>query len=87
MDCTEDHNSPQINLPSFMGLISIKFLVKYSNSNLEKCSKCQKKYLRDYNTASAMLLMHNHGTGRKCENPNCKGDLHDTIINFGENLP
>lgn len=30
--------------------------------------------------------MHSHETGRKCEDPNCKGDMIDTIINFGENL-
>ena len=28
-----------------------------------------------------------HISGRLCENPACKGSLHDTIINFGENLP
>lgn len=27
-----------------------------------------------------------HKTGRKCDDPKCKGDLKDTIINFGENL-
>ena len=25
--------------------------------------------------------------GRKCDDPSCRGDLADTIINFGENLP
>ena len=25
--------------------------------------------------------------GRKCDDPKCGGDLADTIINFGENLP
>ena len=28
----------------------------------------------------------NHRTGRKCDQPNCKGFLKDTIINFGDNL-
>ena len=28
-----------------------------------------------------------HRTGRKCAGPTCNGALHDTIINFGENLP
>lgn len=28
--------------------------------------------------------MHDHKTGRKCV---CGGDLYDSIINFGENLP
>ena len=27
----------------------------------------------------------NHLTGRKCPNVGCKGDMRDTIINFGEN--
>ena len=27
-----------------------------------------------------------HKTGRKCDDPKCKGDLADSIINFGENL-
>lgn len=27
-----------------------------------------------------------HKTGRKCDDPACKGDLADTIINFKENL-
>lgn len=27
-----------------------------------------------------------HRTGRKCDQPNCKGFLKDTIINFGDNL-
>lgn len=31
--------------------------------------------------------VHDHNTGRKCDNPKCKGNLYDTIINFGENLP
>lgn len=28
-----------------------------------------------------------HNTGRKCDDPSCKGDLHDRIINFGESIP
>lgn len=28
-----------------------------------------------------------HVTSRKCDDPNCRGTLHDSIINFGENLP
>ena len=29
----------------------------------------------------------NHETSRQCDNPECRGQLHDSIINFGENLP
>ena len=28
-----------------------------------------------------------HTTSRKCDNPACNGQLNDSIINFGENLP
>lgn len=28
-----------------------------------------------------------HVTSRKCDDPNCRGSLYDSIINFGENLP
>ena len=31
--------------------------------------------------------MFDHTTSRLCDDPNCKGQLHDSIINFGENLP
>ena len=57
----------------------------HGNTNLEVCKKkgCGKQYLRDYRTRTAKNV-HDHKTGRKCE---CKGDLYDSIINFGENLP
>lgn len=29
----------------------------------------------------------NHATSRRCEDPNCRGVLNDSIINFGESLP
>lgn len=47
--------------------------------------KCGQEYFRDYRVRTARGV-HEHKTGRKCDNPNCKGDLKDTIINFGENL-
>ena len=28
-----------------------------------------------------------HTTSRVCDDPNCRGTLQDSIINFGENLP
>lgn len=28
-----------------------------------------------------------HTTSRQCDDPSCKGQLKDSIINFGENLP
>lgn len=41
--------------------------------------------MRDFRTRTAKNV-HDHKTTRKCDNPNCKGDLYDSIINFGENL-
>lgn len=53
---------------------------------MERCIKCGKEYLRDYDaTADYAYSVHDHRTGRKCVV--CEGELHDTIINFGENLP
>ena len=57
----------------------------HGNTNLEICIKCDKGYMRDYRTRTAQKV-HDHKTGRKCDNPKCGGDLKDTIINFGENL-
>lgn len=39
--------------------------------------------MRDYKCRTAQKV-HDHKTGRKCV---CGGDLYDSIINFGENLP
>ncbi|KAL4501444.1 hypothetical protein ABPG72_021251 [Tetrahymena utriculariae] len=58
----------------------------HGNTNLEKCSKCGKEYMRDFRVRTAQQV-HDHKTGRKCDNQQCKGDLFDSIINFGENLP
>ena len=41
--------------------------------------------MRDFRTRNAKHV-HDHKTGRKCDNPECKGDLMDSIINFKENL-
>ena len=56
----------------------------HGNTNLEKCRKCGKDYMRDFKVSNPQIK--GHGTGRKCDNGNCKGDLYDSIINFGENL-
>lgn len=42
--------------------------------------------MRDFRTRNSQKV-HNHETGRICDDPKCKGKLHDSIINFGENLP
>jgi NAD-dependent SIR2 family protein deacetylase len=56
----------------------------HGNMNLETCKKCHAKYLRDFDTDSDRS---NHYTGRRCDKPECRGQLRDSIINFGENLP
>ena len=56
----------------------------HGNSNLEICRSCKRNFLRDFRTRMAKGVF-DHETGRKCES--CGGDLLDTIVNFGENLP
>ena len=58
----------------------------HGNTNLERCKKCGHEYMRDYGTRNARHVF-SHETGRKCDNPKCRGDLLDSIVNFGENLP
>ncbi|KAJ7374686.1 hypothetical protein OS493_005028 [Desmophyllum pertusum] len=58
----------------------------HGNTYLEKCVKCGKKYMRDFRTRTARQV-HNHLTGRHCDNPQCAGPLIDSIINFNEDLP
>jgi NAD-dependent SIR2 family protein deacetylase len=57
----------------------------HGNTNLERCKKCHKEYLRDYRVRTAKKV-HDHDTGRNCDDPACRGMLMDSIINFGENL-
>ncbi|CAF4825446.1 unnamed protein product [Rotaria sp. Silwood1] len=66
------------------GLPSTLLAELHGNSNLETCKKCHTKYLRDYRTRTAKKV-HDHATTRKCTK--CGSILHDSIINFGENLP
>eukprot|EP01084_Bolivina_argentea_P173100 299814_1 len=61
----------------------------HGNSTLEVCHKCNKEYMRDYRCRNSFRKQssHDHKTGRYCTIPNCRGKLHDTIINFKESLP
>ena len=52
----------------------------HGNRCLEKCSKCNSQFLRDFRTREAKTV-HDHKTSRKCEK--CGGVLCDSIINFG----
>jgi len=56
----------------------------HGNTNLEICKNCGKNFIRDFHTRTASNVNY-HNTGRKCTV--CSGDLLDSIINFGENLP
>lgn len=58
----------------------------HGNTNMEKCLKCGLEYMRDFRTRTARAV-HNHLTGRRCDNPKCGGPLVDSIINFNEDLP
>ena len=57
----------------------------HGNRNKEECMKCGRDYMRDFAVRNARGTKE-HKTGRKCDDPACRGDLKDTIINFGENL-
>lgn len=58
----------------------------HGNTNMERCLKCGSRYMRDYRTRTAKKV-HDHLTGRSCDNPKCGGPLVDSIINFKEDLP
>ena len=59
----------------------------HGNTNLESCAKCGRQYMRDFRTRRASNSVHQHETGRRCDDDKCNGKLRDSIINFGENLP
>ncbi len=65
------------------GIPPEKLAELHGNVNLERCGTCGKEYMRDFEIGCSM----SHHTGRKCTVPGCSGDLFDSIINFGENLP
>ena len=57
----------------------------HGNTNLELCMKCGREHMRDFRVRTAQKAKE-HRTGRICDTPGCKGELKDTIINFGEGL-
>ena len=67
------------------GINPQKLAEVHGNTNLERCVKCKKEYMRDFRVRNANKV-HDHATGRICEDNDCKGQLIDSIINFGENL-
>lgn len=68
------------------GIHSDQLAELHGNTNLETCTKCGAKYLRDFDTRTALAVF-DHVTGRLCDDPSCRGQLIDSIINFGESLP
>ncbi|KAJ4127998.1 hypothetical protein NW768_008282 [Fusarium equiseti] len=85
-----------IPTPTHMALVELQRqgVMKYldgiselhGNSNRECCKDCGKEFIRDFRAvATYERTVHDHRTGRKCTQ--CGGNLHDTIINFGEFLP
>ena len=68
------------------GIPSEKISECHGNPNLEICTKCKKDYMRDKNVRKAGILPNEHLTGNKCDDPECKGALKDSIINYGDNL-
>ena len=67
------------------GIDPYKMAEVHGNTNLEMCSRCTKEHMRDYRTRTAQKV-HDHKTGRICDEPGCGGQLEDSIINFGDNL-
>jgi len=65
------------------GIPADKISELHGNTNLEYCTKCNKKIFRDYKCRNNTDV-HKHTTGRKCFD--CKSELKDSIINFNENL-
>ena len=67
------------------GIPPNKLVEVHGNTNLEICKKCNKEYMRDFRVRTAQRV-HDHETGRICEDDSCRGKLKDSIINFGEDL-
>ena len=69
------------------GILPNKLCELHGNRNLEYCVNCKKDYMRDFGVRNkTQKSCHDHVTGRKCDNPECRGVLKDSIINFGESL-
>ncbi|CAF1560674.1 unnamed protein product, partial [Didymodactylos carnosus] len=82
LKCVVSQNCDGLHLRS--GLNPTGLAELHGNMNLEICSKCEAKYLRDYDTG---IGRRDHLTGRRCDKKECDGLLKDSIIHFGENLP
>ncbi|CAF4128630.1 unnamed protein product [Rotaria socialis] len=81
LKCVISQNCDGLHLRSGLNPTGVAEL--HGNMNLETCSKCEAKYLRDFDTVGTRT----HYTGRRCDKLNCRGRLKDSIIDFGEDLP
>ncbi|KAJ4294916.1 hypothetical protein N0V88_005155 [Collariella sp. IMI 366227] len=70
------------------GILPDKISELHGNSNREHCKACGKEYIRaqDFDAVAPYTRsIRDHRTGRKCAV--CTAPLHDSIINFTEDLP
>ncbi|KAK3896952.1 DHS-like NAD/FAD-binding domain-containing protein [Staphylotrichum tortipilum] len=68
------------------GILPDKISELHGNNTREICKDCGKEYIRDFRAvADDTKSVHDHRTSRTCTL--CSGPLHDTIINFTEQLP
>ena len=65
------------------GIDPSKMSEVHGNTNLELCLKCGREHMSDYQVRTGGK---DHKTGRICATPGCKGELKDSIINFGDSL-
>jgi len=49
----------------------------------ERCELCRREHFRDYDVGGVSFQK----TGRKCEAPDCSGDLRDTVLDWEDELP
>ncbi|CAI2373302.1 unnamed protein product [Moneuplotes crassus] len=57
----------------------------HGNVFSESCQKCGSVYYRNFRTR--IQEDRTHDTGKTCDNAACGGDLHDTLVLFGESIP
>ena len=59
----------------------------FGNTNVELCSSCSRKYLREFGVRTAKQALKEHRTGRICYQRRCRGaPLIDSIVSPGENM-
>jgi len=77
-------------LHALSGLTVARLSELHGNVYREVCADCGASYDRRYDVTRSIANEPkgtDHETGRQCEAPDCHGNLRDTIIHFGEDLP